>query len=37
MELLRNTKKDVDKDDDGENVPQIRNCWSCCSALESSK
>ena len=37
MKLLRNTKKDVDKDEDGKDVPQIRICWSFISALESSK
>ena len=26
MKLLRNTKKDVDKDEDGKDVPQIRIC-----------
>ena len=33
MELLGSTKKDINQDKYGENVPKIRTCGSCFSTL----
>ena len=33
MKLLRNAKKDNDKDKDGEDATKTKICWSCFNAL----